>query len=168
MLIGETAAGPLTWRSTALATLGGMLVLLAVVGVATRDGWGAAASAIVAAAGAFLASVLVARRERRKRAFIANFGTTSLRLDFVTPFAGRARTVVVPFDAVKAVSVLTQGNGETCVAVEFVHDGERLQEVLAANVPAAQFDDAKRLTRVLESAFGLGAVPADSPALQSR
>jgi len=107
-------------------------------------------------------------RERRTRRFVVNFATTSLRLDFVTPFVGRPRTLVVSFDAVRSVELFEQGDGRRCLTVDFVPQvgsSELLREVLAAFIGPEELEQARRLQRVLKGAFGLGAPPHDSPAL---
>lgn len=164
MLIGETAARPGTWRPAAMVTLGLGLVSLGMVTLALANEWAAFAS-IVSGGGLVAGSVWLARFERRKRGFVVNFATSTLRLDFVTPFAGRARTLLVPFDRVAAVELLEQGDGLRCLTVEFAEGEVRLQEVLAAFIGSEEDDAARRLTRVLQGAFGLGEIPPDSPFL---
>ena len=92
----------------------------------------------------------------------------SLRLDFTSPIAGKPRTLVVPFDSVKAVAMLRQVDGASCLCVDFTLGSELLREVLVAHIPDAQLPQAERLERVLHGAFGLGAVPADSPLFDTK
>ncbi|MBI5481421.1 MAG: hypothetical protein HY906_21355 [Deltaproteobacteria bacterium] len=161
MLIGETARGLKSWRPTAASALGVALVLLAVGLLITGVPEIVSGLLVALAAAAFIAAVRLQRVDSRRRRFVLNFLTNSLRLDFVTPIAGKPRTLVVPFDAVRAVELLEQGDGLRCLTVDFVVAGGRelLREVLAANVPAAQAPEAERIQRVLEGAFGLGAPP---------
>lgn len=115
--------------------------------------------------GAFFALVQLDQRSRRQRRFVLNFGTTSLRLDFSTPFANRPRTMVVHFDGVKDCTLCTQGDGQIAITVDFVTSAtslEVLREVLVANIPVADEEAAVRLHRMLAGAFGLGARPASA------
>lgn len=117
---------------------------------------------------AFFACVQLDQIARRQRRFVLNFGTTSLRLDFSTPILNHPRTLVVHFDGVKDCAVITQGDGQLAITVDFLLTPDSptlLREVLVANVPAAQEAAAQRLHHTLSAAFGLGEVPADSPAL---
>lgn len=164
MLIGETPKPRRSLRPVA-AWLGGVIALLAAGGVLLARGSEALIAGLALIGALLLAGgVWLERLERRRRGFVANFATTSLRLDFVTPVAGHARTLIVPFDAVRGVQQLTQADGAKCLIVEFVHEGQRLQEVLVAHITAGQGVEAERLERVLRGAFGLGEAPADSPA----
>ncbi len=164
MLIGETARRLKSWRPTAAWVSGLALVLLAVALLVIGAPEVTAGILAVLAAAAFAAAVRLQRADARRRRFVANFLTTSLRLDFVTPIAGKPRTLVVPFDAVRAVDLLEQGDGLRCLTVDFTVAGGRelLREVLAVNIPPAQVPDAERLQRVLQGAFGLGEPPPGS------
>ena len=163
MLIGETAKPKRTWGPT-FAWLGGISALLfALAAIFLSDS--GALSALLLADGALslLGAVRLERHEKRQRRFIANFGTYSLRLDFTSPIAGQPRTVVVPFEAVKAVELLDAG----ILTVDVEHRGKRLREALVAFISEEELDDARRLERVLRGAFGLGEIPADSPFYES-
>jgi len=164
LLIGETAARPGTSRPTALLTVGGAGLLGAVVLVTQGWLWLAAFALGLAAAG-FFGSVTLARHERRRRRFVLNFSTVSLRLDFVTALVGHARTLVVPFDAVTQVQLVEQTDGAHCVLVDFRVGEALLREVLAAFISPDELGAARRFTRVLEGAFGLGSIPPGSPFL---
>ena len=112
---------------------------------------------------AFFGAIQLDQRARRQRRFVLNFGTTSLRLDFSTPFANQPRTLVVHFDGVRECAHCTQGDGKIAITVDFVMSASSeqvLREVLVANIPVAQEDAAIRLHRVLKGAFGLGEPPA--------
>lgn len=166
MLIGETPKVPASLWPT-VVWLGGISSLVIAVGLLLVNA-PIAPIVIVAALGAvgIAANVWLERVDKRQRRFVANFATNSLRLDFVTPFAGRPRTLVVPFDSVKGLQLLEQGDGLLCLTVDFVPlvgRAEVLREVLAAFIPDAQREDAERLERVLTGAFGLGEIPEDSP-----
>jgi hypothetical protein len=166
ILVGETSKVRVSLWPT-VTWLGGISALIISVGLLLLAAPSEAvlAMAVLGALG-LAATTWLERVERRQRRFIANFDTNHLRLDFVTPFAGRPRTLVVPFDAVKAVQLVEQGDGLSCLTVDFVPQVGRpevLREVLAAFIPGAQRDEAERLERVLKGAFGLGEVPADSP-----
>jgi hypothetical protein len=124
---------------------------------------------LIAAGGSLVtASVWLARLERRKRGFVVNFATSTLRLDFITALAGRQRTLLVPFDQVRGVAVLDQADGLQCLTVEFASGDSVFREVLAAFIGSGEDEAADRLRRVLEGAFGLGAIPSDSPFLAGR
>jgi predicted outer membrane lipoprotein len=163
MLIGETARGKAGWRSSAVWVVGVALLLFLVGGLILQWDLSLLVGLLVCAAAAIGLAVWLERLEKRQRRFVANFGTVSLRLDFTSPIAGKARTLVVPFDGVKAAALLRQVDGASCLCVDFALEGELLREVLVAHIPEAQLADAERLERVLRGAFGLGAVPADSP-----
>lgn len=163
MLIGETeklkrsAVPSLAW------TGGFALLLLALAALLLPEGALVAALLLGLAALAITFAVRIERHEKRQRRFVANFATYSLRLDFTSPIAGKPRTLVVPFDDVKDVRVLEQGDGQRVLIVEFLYEGTRLQDALVAFVPESQLKELERLERVLHDAFGLGEVPADSP-----
>lgn len=163
MLIGETDKPKRTWRPT-LIWLGGISALLFAVGAifVVEAAW---LSYLLLGAGALLlaGTVRLERHEKRQRRFIANFATASLRLDFTSPLAGGPRTLVVPFDSVRAVELLDAG----VLTVDVEHQGRTLREALVAFITPVELDDAQRLERVLRGAFGLGEVPADSPIYES-
>jgi hypothetical protein len=165
MLIGETQRPLRSWRPSAVWVAAVAAGLSAIALLLTNAPLGGAAAVVALAAALLWVAVWLERLDRRRRAFIVNFGTTSLRLDFVTPFAGRPRTLVVPFDAVRAVDVFEQDGGQHCLTVDFVpHAGATtvLREVLAAYVPPEQQEELRRLERVLRGAFGLGE-PEEAP-----
>ncbi|MDP3155443.1 MAG: hypothetical protein Q8N23_22405 [Archangium sp.] len=159
MLIGETAKRKATWRSSAL-WLGGVAFLLFSVGaLILQADFSTALVLVVLGAAGIGAAVLMERFEKRQRRFVANFGTVSLRLDFTSPIAGHALTLVVPFDSVRAAELLPQADGASCLCVDFERDGGLLREVLVAHIPPSQQAEAERLERVLKGAFGLGKKP---------
>lgn len=168
MLVGETGAGRVTWKPTALSALGVGFVLAAVSAVVLVESLWPVTALLSLAAAAFLGSVRLSRLERRKRGFVVNFATTTLRLDFMTPLAGKPRTLLVPFDDVKAVALLEQADGRSCLTIDFAIEGELLREALAAFIGDEELDQAHRLARVLEGAFGLGSIPPDSPYLSTQ
>jgi hypothetical protein len=168
MLVGETRAGTATWRPTALAALGLTFVLAAVAAVLLFEWAWPAAACLSLAAASLLGSVRLVRLEHRKRGFVVNFATTTLRLDFMTPLAGRPRTLLVPFDDVRAVGLMDQHDGRTCLTVDCSVGSEVLREALAAFIERDELEQAKRLTRVLEGAFGLGSIPPGSPSLSTQ
>lgn len=111
---------------------------------------------------AFFVGVQLDQRARRQRRFVLNFGTTSLRLDFSTPITHHPRTMVVHFDGVKDCALITQGDGQLAITVDFVPTPDSpqvLREVLVANIPEADEAPAARLHRTLTAAFGLGEKP---------
>lgn len=167
MLIGETAKGRPGWRST-VAWLGGISLLLLALGALILGADSSLFVPLLLGGGASLGgAVWIERQEKRRRCFVANFGTITLRLDFTSPIAGYPRTMLVDFDDVRAVGLLPQADGASCLCVDFERDGRLLREVLVAYIPEAQQVEAERLTRVLEGAFGLGerpALPTETPA----
>jgi len=164
MLIAETPKPPSTWWPT-LAWLAGVGFLLATVGsVLLSSELVAGVALAVVGGGSLAAATILSRREVRQRRFVANFGTNTLRLDFTTPIAGQPRTMLVPFDDVRAVELMEQADGRACLVVDFEADRRLLREVLAAHITPAEEEASERLLRVLRGAFGLGEPPADSPA----
>lgn len=159
MLIGETAKGLGTWRSS-LVWAAGFSFLVFSVGALVLQ-WDTSVVLTLLVLGGLLvaAAVHLERLEKRQRRFVANFGTVSLRLDFTSPIAGYPRTLVVPFDAVRAAELLQQEDGAACLCVDFEKDRALLREVLVAHIPESQRAEAERLERVLKGAFGLGAPP---------
>jgi hypothetical protein len=166
MLIGETPKVPRSLLPT-VAWLLGIAALLIALGLLLVDA-PIAPIAVMAARGAIgmAASIWLDRIDQRQRRFVANFATNTLRLDFVTPFAGRPRTMVLPFDSVQDLQLVEQGGGFSCLTVDFVPPtgkAEMLREVLVAFIAEHEREDAERLERVLAGAFGLGEIPKDSP-----
>ncbi len=163
MLIGETEK-PRRSALPSFAWLAGFsLLLFAVAALMFVEGVWLAVVLMVLGAMSLTAAVRLERHEKRQRRFVANFLTYSLRLDFTSPIAGYARTIVVPFDDVKELALIDQTDGERVLVVDFMHRGARLREALVAFISSAQRDEAERVERVLHGAFGLGEVPADSP-----
>lgn len=162
MLIGQTNRRA-SLRPTALATLG---AALAIAGLGTLlmpgPSW-PAAGLLVLSALAFSASVRLRRRERQQRTFVLNFASASLRLDEESAVLGSPQTVLVAFDQVQQVSALIQSDGLHCLTVDLSVASRARREVMVAHVPEAQLLALERFRRVLEGAFGLGAVPPDSP-----
>lgn len=163
MLIGETPKLERTSWPT-LAWLIGISLLLAAFGqlVLLSESLGVAICLVLGAL-SIGAATRLERHEKRQRVFVANFLTTTLRLDFSTPIVGYPQTINVPFDDVSAVGVLTQGDGKLCLVVDFEYRRRLLREVLAAHVPLEKRDELERFQRLLEGAFGLGEIPGDSP-----
>ena len=165
MLIGETALGLKSWRPTVLLIVAIASLLLAIGTLLGNLQLGASIVLLIIAATSMTGSIWLERIEKRRRRFVANFATISLRLDFASPIAGYPRTIIVPFDDISALALVEQEDGAHCLLVDFTLDGRTLREVLVAFIPEAQRDEAERLERVLHGAFGLGKPPADSTAL---
>ena len=165
MLIGETPKLERSLRPT-IAWLLGISLLLAAFAqlVLLTDSLGVAVCLVLGAL-AIAAATRLERFEKRQRRFVANFTTTTLRLDFASAIVGYPQTLNVDFDDVQAVEVLPQADGALCLVVDFQYRGRLLREVLTAYVPEDKRDELERLHRLLDGAFGLGDVPADSPAL---
>lgn len=163
MLIGETPKGKPTWRTSATWVAGLSFLLFAAGALILQwDVWVVGLLLGLGAAAIGFAAWLE-RFEKRQRRFVANFGTVSLRLDFNSPIAGQPRTIVVPFDAVRATELVRQVDGASCLCVDFERGQALLREVLVAYISDEQLPDASRLERVLRGAFGLGSPPSDSP-----
>lgn len=142
----------------------GLLAVAALASLGTIETWKIGLG-VLPAAGLYALAYLLERREVRQRRFVLNFASNSLRLDFSTPFAFRARTLLVHFDGVKAVQLFEQGDGRMALTVDFLSapgSETLLREVLVAHVSDAQLEQVVRLQRLLQGAFGLGApdVPA--------
>jgi len=166
MLIGQTPLPLRSWRPSVAWLLGVSALVCALAAFLLRTELGLIILLLIAGAFGLSSGVYLEQLDRRRRAFVANFGTNSLRLDFVTPIAGRPRTLVVHFDGVRELALLEQADGAQCLTVDVLPaPGARalIREVLVAHIPEAQREDAQRLKRVLEGAFGLGAPPGDSP-----
>ncbi len=163
LLIGEADRPP---RGSAFLALGfvGAAFGLATLGALLTDASTQTVAGCAALTGlAFFTLVQWDQRARRQRRFVLNFGTTSLRLDFSTPFANQPRTLVLHFDGVRDCSMCTQSDGQVALTVDFVtasSSPQVLREVLVANIPLSQEAAAIRLHRVLKGAFGLGEPPA--------
>lgn len=166
MMVGETAPVSSSWRPVVLLWAGFALIVGGLV-MLLFAGQGLAAFLIGSGGLAVGASTWLERREKRKRGFVVNFATLRLRLDFVTPISGKPRTLLVPFDDVKAVDLRDQADGARCLTVDFLDEEAVFREVLIAFIPSSQAEAAQRFTRLLEGAFGLGAIPPDSPFLQA-
>ena len=164
MLIGETARGQGSWRSSLLWAAGFALLLFAVAALASQWDGSAIVSLLVVGALAMAAAVRLERQEKAQRRFVANFGTVSLRLDFTSAIAGYPRTLIVPLDSVRAAQLLPQTDGASCLCVDFEKDQAMLREVLVAHIPDSQRVEAERLERVLHGAFGLGTPPPPAEA----
>ncbi len=159
MLIGETANRKATWRASAIWVIGVSLLICSVGALVLQAEFSLVVALVLLGGAGIATAVLFERFEKRRRRFVANFGTVSLRLDFTSRIAGHARTLVVPFDSVKDAALLRQADGASCLCVDFEHRGELLREVLVAYIPDAQLEEAERLERVLKGAFGLGEKP---------
>ena len=167
MLIGETPRARRSAKPT-VAWAMGLSALVATLGTfVARAPIGLTALLLCLGALGLAVATRLEILERRSRRFVMNFATTSLRLDFVTPFVGHPKTLVVPFDAVRAVGLSGQADGAWCLTVDFEPSQRSpglFREVLAAFILPDELEQAHRLRRVLEGAFGLGTPPHDSPA----
>jgi len=162
MLIGEADRTPRGLTFMAVLVSGIAFGLGALGALFTRTSTETLAGLSLLTAAAFFTAAQLDQRARRQRRFILNFGTTSLRLDFSTPIRSQPRTLVVHFDGVRDCALVTQGNGQLAVTVDFVMSAvsvEVLREVMVANIPLAEEETAVRLHRVLKGAFGLGEKP---------
>jgi hypothetical protein len=163
LLVGE-AARPGRGRIFTLVILAGSALAIATLGaLIARAALVTVCGTGLLTAAAFAAATVLDQRARRRRCFVLNFQSTTLRLDFSTPFANRARTLVIHFDRVRDCSLCTQGDGLIALTVDFApSDDQLLREVLVANISLREEDAAQRLHRMLKGAFGLGAAPENS------
>ena len=167
MLVGETPLPPRSLKPT-IAWLVGVSAALFAVMTLTRGDAIAVPTLLAVLAGLGLAlAVWLERVDRRRRAFIVNFATTSLRLDFVTPIAGQPKTIIVHFDRVRALGFYRQADARLCLTVDFTLSDSApesiFREVMVGSIAEEELENAHRLHRVLKGAFGLGEAPADSP-----
>ena len=164
MLVGETSLPPRSIKPT-LAWLGGVsCALFALMTLMRGDSLELPVLLAGLAAVGFGLGVWLERIDRRRRAFVVNFATNSLRLDFVTPIAGQPKTLIVHFDLVSGLGFYRQADGRLCLTVDFVMGNRSVfREVMVGSIGEQELEDAHRLHRVLKGAFGLGEVPADSP-----
>jgi hypothetical protein len=169
MLIGEADRLKRGWAPVmglCVAAAGGTSLIAAAVSGGSLSWLSFSVASVVAGLGG---AAWLDQRERRQRRFVLNFESYALRLDFSTPIAGRARTLVLDFDRVKSLELREQGDGQLCLTVDFEPARESpqvLREVLVANVPAGAREELERLQRLLHDAFDLDRQnsPVDVPA----
>ncbi len=163
LLIGEAARTPRGLAFAVCVLLGSTFGLGTMGGLLTNASTETIAGCALMTGLTFFGAMQLDQRARRQRRFVLNFGTTSLRLDFSTPFANQPRTLIVHFDGVRDCALCTQADGRIAITVDFVTSAQSqqvLREVLVANIPLAEEDVAVRLHRMLKHAFGLGERPA--------
>ncbi|MBI3182090.1 MAG: hypothetical protein HYZ28_08090 [Myxococcales bacterium] len=143
----------------ALSAASGVALALGAAGLLGAGGhpWAAGGLGLLAAVG-LGAAVLLEARARRRRCFVVDFLSHTLRLDFTTPARGLPRTVVVTFDRVVSLDLLAHGDGQWALTVDFrpaEGPGELLREVLVAFARADEVEALRRLNRLLRGALGL-------------
>jgi hypothetical protein len=166
LLIGETARALPSLRPVMGLVVGVGCLSFGLVALITDAALWLSTLLIAGAAAGFFGSTWLQSLERRRRRFLLNFETLTLRLDFSTPIAGAPRTLNVHFDGVRALALLDQADGRQCLVVDFVPRPGReevFREVLVAYIGPGESEAAERVERVLRGAFGLGEIPADSP-----
>lgn len=162
MLIGETKAPLRSLWPTVIWAIAIVSTVLCIASLIQNAPLSVPFGLALLASLAFVFATWLERVDHRRRAFVVNFATTSVRLDFVTAIAGHPRTIVVHFDAVRAVAFLEQRDGLVCLVLDFVpspESSEVLREVLVASIATTEIEGAERLHRVLFGAFGLGEAP---------
>lgn len=154
MLIGETARRKPGWRSLLAWLFGISSLLLGLGGLLLH--WAVWPIGILLSGGGLglALAVWVGRLETRRRRFIINFAEASLRLDFSSPIAGYPRSMRVPLTQVRCVTLERQGDGASCLCVDFVRGSQLLREVLVAYIADTDRLAAVRLKHVLGAAFG--------------
>ena len=152
--------------STALV-LGAAFGSAAILGLLGHAGTSAVGLCAIAAGSCFFFAAQRDQAARRQRRFVLNFATTSLRLDFSTPFTNHPRTLVVHFDGVRDCALIDQADGKKAITVDFLPTPTSptvLREALVAHITEADDEAAVRFTRTLHAAFGLGQRPEPEPA----
>lgn len=132
--------------SFGIAALGALL---------THAGDGLVAGLMVPCVVGFLAAGWLEQRDRRQRAFAADFAEQVLRLDFSTPIGGMPRTLRIAFDQVRGLELEEQGGGRRVLTVDFEAGRGLYREVLIADVAVGELADAERVRRMLRAAVGL-------------
>ncbi len=165
MLIGETAKSTRGEWATGIWLVGISALLFGVGGLLLSAPEELVACVVAVSAVALAVATWGERHQRAQRRFVANFTTTTLRLDFASPIVGYPRTVLVPFENVLAVELMEQVDGATCLVVDCQRHAQQFREVLVAFITREEQEQSERLARVLRGAFGLGEIPADSPVL---
>lgn len=166
LLIGEADRTPRGLTFGTALVVGTAFAAAAILGLLADVSSSLIGGCTLAAGLAFFAAVQLDQRARRQRRFVLNFGTTSLRLDFSTPFTNHPRTFVVHFDGVRDCALIEQADGKKAITVDFVTSPTSptvLREALVAHIAPADDDAAARFHRTLHGAFGLGEKLAPEP-----
>lgn len=155
LLIGETRPhSSLLAPALLVAGIGSALAALAALLVTGQI----AGAAILAGGGGLLVagSAYLDQRARGVRRFILNFATESLRLESPRRLGAGARTHIVPFDAVKDVTVDPAEGGRFSLRVRFELPGKvPPPELLVDGAPPGEVEELRRLWKTLRAAFGL-------------
>jgi hypothetical protein len=163
LLIGEAKTQHKMWTPgvALIVGIGSAVAALALLLFNAPNEWTALLLAFTAAG--LFGSFYFSQLEKRRRAFVLNFRDNTLRLDFVTPFAGHPQTMIVPFDEVKAVGLERIADGSHVITVDFARAGQLLRDALIVQISLVETTSAEKFKATLEAAFGLGEIPADSP-----
>jgi hypothetical protein len=158
VLIGETVKPLSSWAAQGALIAGICCGVPAMVLALSLQSWGptVASALTVATAGFFGAAALLDQWGKRRRRFVANFESHTLRLDFSTRFRGLPRTVVVPFSSVQRLERVAQADGNTALVVELATEAPResgFREVLIAHVTDDEEAALSRIERVLTHAI---------------
>jgi len=144
--------GPLAKLTLAGGCLFGAATLAC---IATEAGHAPLGVCLAGTVAGFGGGAWLENRERRQRAFAADFHGHVLRLDFSTPITGMPRTLRIAFEAVRAIELEDQGGDLKVMTVDFEAGKALFREVLAAGIPGRQLADAQRVRRMLRAAVGL-------------
>lgn len=162
MLVAEYRP-PLGWSRFAPEVALASFAALAIVSVVLLIGGGAGAElAWITGPPALVLALVTVRLEiqkRRRRAFVLNYATRTVRLDDVTRF-GRTRTQIIPFFEIEEAGVTRDRRG-LAFEIQIRATPWPRVEVLLSNVPESQAEELFRFADMARSAFGL--VPPGPP-----
>lgn len=127
-----------------------MLFALASVLLSTQAAFPWTGVVLAAVASALLLTVDRLFPAVRRRRFVLNFATESLRIDDLPP---RPRTRMLPFDDILALEVTAQRNGQFSLVA--TTRGQPSTETLLRDVSPDDVDALRKLWRVLTDAFGI-------------
>ena len=157
LIIAQTQPLPRDWAPTIAFIVGVICALLALVTLSTT----ALTLLVSVSSVSVLTSIWLSRRQTRRRSFVINFDTQTLRLDFTTPFRFLPRTLTLPLDGVSALDLLTQPDGRRCLTVTFTHGESLLTEALIADI-AFEDEALELLLHLLRGAFALNITPPEA------
>lgn len=109
-----------------------------------------------------LVAVRLEIRKRRRRAFVLNYATRTLRLDDTTRLFGTTRTRLIPFADIAEAGVTRAERGGYAFEVELKPVAEKEPprvEVLVSGIPDGELDALFRFSEMARAAFGLEVPP---------
>jgi len=169
LLVGEAMAplGGASWlpQLCYVGALASGLFCLGLLVVDPAAPWYAAAALASAAAFLTVAAMRLEALSRRRRVFVLNFSTRTLRIDRPAGIAGAPATSLAAFADVREAGVTRGPRGRYRIEVEIAREGAEPQvEVLVDGAHQAELGDLHRVSEVLRAAFGLTAPEGPSPA----